>query len=91
MKFKPLIIKKESEIKRYFIKYGLQELLEAKKFISKKPNEMKDSVSFLPELDDLYLLHKYIIQFKRMTVLEFGHGWSTLVMANAINYNNKKL
>ena len=90
MKFKPLIIKKELEIKKYFIKYGLQELLEVKKFISKKPNEMKDSISFLPELDDLYLLHKYIILFKRMTVLEFGHGWSTLVMANAIDHNRKK-
>ena len=43
-----------------------------------------------PELDDLFLLHRYIILFKRMTVLEFGTGWSTLVMANAVRYNKIK-
>ena len=43
-----------------------------------------------PELDDLFLLHRYIILFKRMTVLEFGTGWSTLVMANAVRHNKIK-
>ena len=46
--------------------------------------------AYEPELDDLYLLHNYIIKYKRMTVLEFGTGWSTLVMANAVKYNINK-
>ena len=51
---------------------------------------MKVKNPYEPELDDLYLLHSYIINFKRMTILEFGTGWSTLVMANAIKYNINK-
>ena len=37
-----------------------------------------------------YICYTDIILFKRMTVLEFGIGWSTIVMANAIQYNKKK-
>ena len=91
MKFKPLFVKKNiSFFKKYFIHFGLQEILNKKNFKSRGVNEMEDSVVYQPELDDLYLLHNYIIKFNRMTVLEFGTGWSTIVMANAINYNLKK-
>ena len=51
---------------------------------------MIDDFAFQPELDELYLLHRYIIQFRRMTILEFGIGWSTIVMANALQYNRSK-
>ena len=90
MKFKPLIVKKKKqELYQYFIDHGLIEILKNKNFKKRKVNEMKDIMPYQPELDELYLLHNYIIKFKRMTVLEFGTGWSTLVMANAIDHNKK--
>ena len=91
MKFKPLINKKSNlEVKKYFKKYGLENIFIKKNFKQRKVNQMVDANAFQPELDELYLLHKYIILYKRMTVLEFGNGWSTIVMANAINHNRKK-
>ena len=91
MKFK--ILKKNlkfSKIKSYFKNFGLDEIINKKNFKKRHVNQMEDNFAFQPELDELYLLHRYIIQFKRMTVLEFGIGWSTIVMANAIAYNKKK-
>jgi hypothetical protein len=45
---------------------------------------------YKPDLRDLYNLHEFIIINKRVTVLEFGCGWSTLVMLNALLYNKNK-
>ncbi len=91
MKFKVLNTKQKNNFyKNYFIKFGLSEILKNKNFSKRSINQMKVNNPYEPELDDLYLLHSYIIKYKRMTVLEFGTGWSTLVMANAIKYNMKK-
>ena len=45
--------------------------------ISKSPYKL--------ELRDLYNLYNYIILNKRITVLEFGSGWSSMVMLLALN------
>lgn len=91
MKFKSLVNKKtNSKIKKYFKEYGLDYIFVKSDFKQRKINQMADKIPFQPELDELYLLHKYIILYKRMTILEFGCGWSTLVMANAVNHNRKK-
>ena len=91
MKFKILKTKKtNSYFSSYFKKFGLDEILKPKNFHKRSVNQMKVSPAYEPELDDLFLLHSYIIKFRRMTVLEFGTGWSTLVMANAIKYNKIK-
>lgn len=39
---------------------------------------------FKPNLLDLCRLHRLVIENKRTTVLEFGTGWSTLVLADAL-------
>ena len=67
-----LINKVWKSIKSYFKKFGLDEVVKNKNFKKRKVNQMKDDFAFQPELDELYLLHRYIIQFKRMTILEFG-------------------
>jgi hypothetical protein len=91
MKFKILKTKKTNSFLRdYFKKFGLDEILKPKNFHKRSINQMKVNSAYEPELDDLFLLHSYIIKFRRMTVLEFGTGWSTLVMANAIKYNKIK-
>ncbi len=47
-----------------------------------------------PELKDLYRLYQFIILNKRTTVLEFGCGYSSLIISHALkklhNKNNKK-
>ncbi len=91
MKFRILKIKKNINFyRKYFKKFGLEEIFKKNNFKKRTINQMKVLYPYEPELDDLYLLHNYIIKFKRMTILEFGSGWSTLVMANAIRHNYKK-
>lgn len=50
-------------------------------------NDMITDNPYKPELEDLYRLHRFVIDFRRTTVLEFGVGWSTLVLAHALHYN----
>ena len=38
-----------------------------------------------PKYDDLIRLHKLILKRKPKIILEFGVGWSTIVIADAIN------
>ena len=91
MKFKVLNTKKKNSFfKSYFKKFGLDSILVSKNFHKRSINQMQVKKPYEPELDDLFLLHRYIILFKRMTVLEFGTGWSTLVMANAVRHNKIK-
>ena len=46
--------------------------------------------TYPPEIMDLYRLHEFIILNKRLTILEFGSGWSSLVLAHALMINQKK-
>ena len=39
---------------------------------------------FIPELSDLYNLYQYVVTNKRITLLEFGSGWSTLIFSLAL-------
>ena len=43
-----------------------------------------------PVLTDLYRIYQYIMLNKRTTVLEYGTGWSTLIMSKALAENEKK-
>lgn len=43
-----------------------------------------------PEIKDLYRLYQFIILNKRTTVLEFGCGHSSAVIAKALEYNKSK-
>jgi hypothetical protein len=54
------------------------------KFITQK------SKPYPPILDDLFKLFYIITKFKRLTCLEFGTGWSTLVINQAMTINKNK-
>ena len=86
--------KKSSEIKEYFKSYNIYHFFEKaipQKNISIKKLLNKDRKNtYPPELQDLYFLHEFIILNKRLTVLEFGSGWSSLVMANALMINKDR-
>ncbi len=49
----------------------------------------ENNKSIQPNFTDLARLHKTIVNRKVFTVLEFGVGWSTLVMADAL-FKNKR-
>ena len=85
------ITTKKENLNEYFLK---QEIFKNGKEIkerNKKKNPYFDTKPFGPELLDLYRLHQIILKYKRTTVLEFGVGWSTKVMANALLINKKNI
>jgi len=43
-----------------------------------------------PNLKDLYFIYKTIIQFKRINILEFGCGFSSLIIRKALSENKKR-
>ncbi len=82
------------QIIEYFKNYNIFNFFE--KPITQKNRPIKKLINpwgnqaYKPELFDLYFLHEFIIINKRLTVLEFGSGWSSLVMANALMINRNK-
>ena len=82
------------QIKQYFETFGImrqlgKNVIPKNRKISKLINPWSNK-TYGPELHDLYLLHSYIILNKRLTVLEFGSGWSSFVIAHALLINKKK-
>ena len=45
---------------------------------------MEMSEPYMPELTDLYRLYQFIIMNKRITIFEFGSGWSSLIFNLAL-------
>lgn len=82
------------EIKKFFKKKNLNELINLSKLQNPKVNEMIINSPYKPELNDLYRLYQFIFLNKRTTVLEFGSGYSSLIFSLALNdlsklYKNK--
>lgn len=80
--------------KSYIEKEGLDQLIDFSENIDfkEKPYDAvsgKLKIPFPPEAGDLVHLHKLIRQRKSFTVLEFGVGYSTLVIADALMKNEK--
>ena len=50
----------------------------------------KSDEPYPPEYLDLYFLYKLIILNKRLTILEFGSGYSSLFLTLALEENKKK-
>ena len=91
MKFDPNSIKiKKNQLPLYFLKYKVFKNKKEIKIENTTNNKLSISKPFGPELYDLYKLHQIILKYNRTTVLEFGVGWSTKVMANALLINKKK-
>ena len=45
----------------------------------------------IPQLGDLYRLYEFITLNKRTTVLEFGSGWSSLIIHLALHKLKKNI
>ncbi|NQU31738.1 MAG: hypothetical protein HQ521_00750 [Bacteroidetes bacterium] len=81
------------DYKAYYHENKLNELLKTNYVQTKlyKPGFVFDidgKDPFAPDCDDLVRLHHIIRSRKVMTVLEFGVGWSTAVMADALYKNH---
>ena len=79
-----------SNIKNFFINLGLEEMVNQSVSRDLNVNEMKVDNPYKPDLKDLYRLYFFILNNKRTTVMEFGSGWSSLVMALALTELKKK-
>jgi hypothetical protein len=44
---------------------------------------------YKPQIKDLYRLYEFIVRNKRLCVLEFGCGWSSLIINEALEHNKK--
>ena len=53
-------------------------------------NDVFKSKYYPPDLKLLYRLHQFITLNKRITVVEFGSGWSTAIFTSALDENKKK-
>jgi hypothetical protein len=79
-----------NNIKKFFINLGLEEMVNQSVSRDLNVNEMKVDNPYKPDLKDLYRLYFFILNNKRTTVMEFGSGWSSLVMALALTELKKK-
>lgn len=94
MKLFKIPYKSEKELISFFKKNNLNSVV--KEYLNNK-NKLhhgefikKIAKPYPPILDDLYKIFYIVTKFKRVTCMEFGTGWSTLVMAKAISQNKKK-
>ena len=71
-------------IENFFIKKKLGYLVKLSKKQKLSVNQMEIKEPYLPELTDLYRLYQFIILNKRITIFEFGSGWSSLIFNLAL-------
>ena len=79
-----------AEIKKYFEKNSLRVLIKNIETKNIKGDKRLSKTTYGPDLQDLYRIHRMIILNKRMSVLEYGTGWSSLVILNALKINESK-
>ena len=79
-----------NEIKKYFILNNLKIVLKNSDENIFKKDRRFDKNIYKPELNDLYRLHQFIILNKRISVLEYGTGWSSLIISHALKLNEKR-
>lgn len=81
---------------RYWTEEGLNTYIPLEAFRLDTPVRALDTIDpgnmipFAPELADLCFLHRQIRQRKVLTVMEFGVGYSTVVMAAAMKKNKEE-
>lgn len=78
-----------SSAKKYFVKEGLEQYFQVstEKDLDSTVANKKLAAAIPPHLDDLARIHQLIRKRKSFTVLEFGVGFSTIVIADALRKN----
>ena len=77
------------QTKEFFKENNLDYLIES----SNKNIPSYDLISsepYKPDLLDLYRIYQFVTLNKRLTIMEFGSGWSTLILYYGINELKRK-
>lgn len=77
----------DSTIIKFFNSIDLKYLVKESYGYKQSVNELIVDEPYIPVLRDLYRLYKFITLNKRINILEFGSGWSSLVLSLALNQN----
>ena len=83
----------EKRLRDLFYKNNLDKILNLKKIYFNKKDIINDPISknikkqYNPEIVDLARIYNFVKQEKPFTILEFGVGYSTIVMAQALYEN----
>lgn len=80
----------DKKIINFFRKKKLEKIIFNSKKIDKHALKLISKKPYNPDLTDLYYLYQFIFNNKRTTVLEFGSGWSSLVISLALTDLKKK-
>jgi len=79
------IPKKNTNLKSFFQKLGLNKIYkESSEYTSDQKDKRLSGNPYSPDLLDLYYLYELIRLNKRITILEYGCGWSTVMIYFAI-------
>ena len=78
------ILKNKEFYEKFFIKKNLKQIVHLSKKVGRSVNQMTSNEPYIPEIDDLYNLYQYVLMNKRITLFEYGSGWSTLIFSLAL-------
>ena len=80
------------KFEKFFKKIGLQHIYdESQKIFHFKKNDQRVSkFPHIPDLSDLYYLYNLIVLNNRISILEYGTGWSSLIIYKALLFNKKR-
>lgn len=78
------------ELINFFREKKLNYIINKSKKKSLSTNQLQSKETYKPELLDLYIIFQIIKLNKRISSLEYGSGWSSLLIAMALNENEKK-
>ena len=80
----------QRKVIEFFKKKKLNNFLRAGKDKKIEVNKMERLKPWAPKINQLYFFYQIILLNKRLTILEFGSGWSSLVFTSALNELKKK-
>jgi len=78
------INKTKKNVINFFKSKNIYEVLKNQNNHKRPINQMVWSKTLAPDLNDLYRLYQFVYLNKRTTILEIGTGWSTFVLAHAL-------
>ena len=78
------------KILSFFKKKKLTNIIKAPKEKAIFVNNMERFKPWGPKIQQLYFIYQIILLNKRLTILEFGSGWSSLIFVSALNELKRK-
>lgn len=88
--FKKIKLPKKKSFEEMQLFFKQRKINISKNYKYSRENVKVDNKTYGPEIEDLYRLYNLVFLNKRTTVLEFGTGWSSLVLARALRDLKKK-